>query len=313
MSNTDDMAHNLVIIKPGARQEVVDAALKLGERGPAVNYIPASAAILWTIPVVVPEGMDSLSFIAPRESGVYPYVCTFPGHGFVMYGAMYVTEGKMPALQQDMAIPPTRRTGSVPASAHAGHETTEVERFHPYRPVAPYLYRIFMPDASPAAIAVCLPHDLAYCWDAGTCRLRYAWQGGFLDQKTLWPGKGDTQAQLVGTVFYRDKSRYPLQLSPTETSPAVDFKGYRLIDRYPEFRYTVDGLAVAESIRPQPGGNGLLRRFKIVGATRSVRFVTDPDDGVVYRASAGKWENNVLVLTPREAREFTLTMTQKNN
>ena len=39
------------------------------------------------------------------------------------------------------------------------------------------LVRTFMPGSSPAAIAVALPGGHAYCWDAGNCRLRYAWQG----------------------------------------------------------------------------------------------------------------------------------------
>jgi putative heme-binding domain-containing protein len=33
-----------------------------------------------------------LSFTAPKEPGVYPYVCTYPGHWRRMYGALYVVE-----------------------------------------------------------------------------------------------------------------------------------------------------------------------------------------------------------------------------
>ena len=311
LENADDMAHNLVITKPGARQEIVNAALQLGERGPAVHYIPQSSAILWTIPVVVPEETGSVAFTAPAEPGVYPYVCTFPGHGFVMYGAMYVTEGALPALKDDPAIPENRRKDDSPTTtSHANHAP---ERFHPYEPAPPFLYRIFMPDASPAAIAVSLPHAVSYCWDAGTCRLRYAWQGGFLDQSKLWPGKGDTEAKLIGTVFFRDKTGYPLQTNPSPKPPAVDFKGYQLLDRYPEFHYSVDGVEVYELIRPQETGNGLIRRFKIPNASGPIRFLTAPDDGVRYQASAGKWADGCLELSPTEAREFTITMTKKGD
>ena len=34
--------------------------------------------------------MQKLSFVAPKEPGVYPYVCTYPGHWRRMYAAMYV-------------------------------------------------------------------------------------------------------------------------------------------------------------------------------------------------------------------------------
>lgn len=309
LDNTDDMAHNLVITKPGKREEVVNAALQLGEKGPAVNYIPQSTAILWTIPVVAPEETGTLSFTAPKETGVYPYVCTFPGHGFVMYGAMYVTDGALPPLKEDNAVPETRRTAETPAQS--GHAQHAPQRFHPYEAEPPFLYRIFMPDASPAAIAVSLPHGLSYCWDAGTGRLRYAWEGGFLDQTTLWPGKGDTEAKLVGTVFFRDKTGYPILLDGASQTPAVDYKGYQLLNRYPEFHYTVSGLDVYELIQATADGSGLVRTFKIPRAEKAIWFVTEANDGMVYQSSGGQWEGGRLKLSPAEARQFTITMTKK--
>ncbi|GAB3257205.1 hypothetical protein GCM10027347_19500 [Larkinella harenae] len=309
LENTDDMAHNLVITRPGKREEIVDAALKLGEKGPAVNYIPKSAAILWTIPVVVPEETGTISFTAPKEVGVYPYVCTFPGHGFVMYGAMYVTNGALPPLKEDKAVPETqRRAETTPQVNHAQHAA---QRFHPYQPEPPFLYRIFMPDASPAAIAVSLPNGLSYCWDAGTCRLRYAWEGGFLDQTRLWPGKGDTEAKLIGTVFFRDKTTYPIQLTGAFRTPAVDYKGYQLINRYPEFHYTVDGVDVYEQILAKEDASGLIRTFKIPKAEKAIWFITEPNDGVSYQSSGGQWEAGWLKLSPAEAHQFTITMTKK--
>ncbi|MFD1140033.1 plastocyanin/azurin family copper-binding protein [Larkinella insperata] len=311
LDNTDDMAHNLVITKPGQREEVVNEALQLGEKGPAVNYIPKSTAILWTIPVVAPEETGTVSFTAPREAGVYPYVCTFPGHGFVMYGAMYVTDGALPPLKADKSIPETRRTAEPSAQAQANHAQHGPQRFHPYETEPPFLYRIFMPDAGPAAIAVSLPHGLSYCWDAGTCRLRYAWAGGFLDQATLWPGKGDTEAKLIGTVFFRNKTAYPIQMANSQPNPAVDYKGYQLLNRYPEFHYTVDGVDVYEQIQAKEDGSGLIRTFKMPKAEKPIWFVTEPNDGVTYQSSGGQWEGGRLKLSPAEARQFTITMTKK--
>src|SRR5258707_900250 len=42
LTNTDDMSHNLVFTKPEARLLVVNAALKLEEKGPMMNYIPGT-------------------------------------------------------------------------------------------------------------------------------------------------------------------------------------------------------------------------------------------------------------------------------
>ena len=92
LTNSDDMSHNLLFTKPGARQLVVDEALKMGDKGPELNYIPQLPEVLWSIPVLSPGESKMLEFTAPEKPGVYPYVCTYPGHGFVMYGAMYVMQ-----------------------------------------------------------------------------------------------------------------------------------------------------------------------------------------------------------------------------
>lgn len=317
LENTDDMDHNLVITRPGAREEVVMAALNLGEKGPAVNYIPRSAKVLWSIPVTAPHQEKTITFTAPAEAGIYPYVCTYPGHGFVMYGAMYVnTTGKMPELGKDVNIPPSRRGGEMSDSEkhddmHAGHHMPAVPKpLHPYTPVAPYLYRVFIDGASPAAIAVSLPGQLSYCWDAGTCRLRFAWKGGFLDNSDLWKGKGDALAKVVGTVFFRDNS-FPFRLDESGADQITDYKGYQLIDRFPEFHYTVNGVSIYELVKPAAGSNGLSRTFRIPAAGKSLWFLPGEGQDVTYKASAGTWQNGKLKLTALQARKFTITMTEK--
>ncbi len=37
-----------------------------------------------------PRNVQKLSFNVPKEPGVYPYVCTYPGHWRRMFGALYV-------------------------------------------------------------------------------------------------------------------------------------------------------------------------------------------------------------------------------
>jgi azurin len=315
-ANADDMSHNLLLTAPGARLEVVNAALQLEEKGPASNYIPASAKILWSIPVLSPGQSKSITFTAPRKTGVYPYVCTYPGHGFVMYGAMYVgTEKSLPALAQDEHIPPARRLADAKAPAHhagasPGPAADPAPPLHPYELVAPYLYRVFMDDASPAAIAVRLPQDLSYCWDAAACRLRYAWKGGFVDTTVPWKGHADATAKVLGTIFFRDNTAYPLRPGKAEVLPTVAYKGYRLVNRYPEFHYTLNGTDVYELIQPKADGNGLVRTFRIPDSRQTWWFDTYAnDEAVKYQASAGKWEKGKLRLSAKEARAFTLTMT----
>jgi putative heme-binding domain-containing protein len=53
-------------------------------------YIPDSAKVLVKSRLVQPRESEKIDFVAPAEPGVYPYVCTYPGHWRRMYGAMYV-------------------------------------------------------------------------------------------------------------------------------------------------------------------------------------------------------------------------------
>lgn len=308
-TNTDDMAHNLLITKPGTREAVVNAALQLAEKGPAKDYIPNTANVLWSIPVIGPDEKASLAFTAPAKKGVYPYVCTFPGHGFVMYGAMYVTDKQeLPDIKTDLNIPESRRKENGAASTMTGHGAHAAA--HPYVLTAPYLYRVFIEGAGPAAIAVRLPHELSYCWDAGSCRLRFAWTGDFVDNSALWAGHKDATAGILGEVFYRDKTVYPLRIKELNDIPKVDFKGYRLIDRYPEFHYTVNGVNVYEMIKPTADSSGLVRSFRMPDAVHPAWFVFTPGDGMKYASSVGSWEGNKLILSAEEARSFVITMTR---
>jgi len=313
--NTDDMSHNLLITKPGTRLKVVNDAIKLEEKGPAMNYIPRSHEVLWSIPVLSPGQGKSIRFKAPAKAGAYPYVCTYPGHGFLMYGVMYVTsDGKIPDGKTDPNIPPSRRQDktieSKKVEGHAVHEKEAPKSAHPYTPKPPYLYRTFMEDASPAAIAVSLPHNLSYCWDAGVCKLRYAWAGGFVDNTAIWKGHADAVSKVVGTIFYRDKTEYPLRIGQPDQIPELEYKGYSLINEYPEFHYTLNGVDVFELIKAKEDGKGLIRNFRIPGSDKTVWFVTnDNDEAIKYEASTGSWEQGRLQISPQQARNFAITVT----
>lgn len=309
LENTDDMAHNLLITQPKARLEVVQAALTLGAKGPEMNYVPASPKVLWSIKVLNPGQKQTLTFTAPAQEGVYPYVCTYPGHGFIMYGAMHVTRKPLPPLADDPNIPPDRANDQAEAAAHQGHDSPAASP-HPYELKLPAMYRTFMPDCSPAAIAVGLPGGLSYCWDAGTCRLRYAWKGGFVDNAAHWKGNGNALSNVVGEIYYRDQAGFPLRLGDPANVPTPKFKGYRLLDRYPQFEYSIDGVEIKELIKPLEGGTGLVREFQVEQVKEPLYFVVNRNDGVSYQASQGKWTEEILRIPAGKARNFTITMTE---
>lgn len=91
-SNTDSMPHNFAVTTPGALAEVGELAESTGRDADAMarHYIPASSKVLVGSRLLQPGEEQAISFIVPTEPGVYPYVCTYPGHWRRMYGALYV-------------------------------------------------------------------------------------------------------------------------------------------------------------------------------------------------------------------------------
>jgi hypothetical protein len=90
----------------------------------------------------------------------------------------------------------------------------------------------------------------------------------------------------------------------------VRFRGYRLVDRYPEFHYEVEGLHVYELIRAPHHGSGIERRFRVQEVKAPVFFVAELDAGATFASSAGRFSGGVLPLSAYEARDFTITMTE---
>jgi len=92
--NSDLMPHNLVITRPGALEEIGLLAEATAQQPDAAgrHYVPQSDAVLLASKLLQPRDVQKLSFTAPTQPGVYPYVCTYPGHWRRMYGALYVVE-----------------------------------------------------------------------------------------------------------------------------------------------------------------------------------------------------------------------------
>lgn len=92
--NTDIMPHNLAITKPGRMEAIGQLAEATAQQPDAAqrHYIPQSPDVLLGSRLLQTRESQTLSWTAPREAGVYPYVCTYPGHWRRMYGALYVVE-----------------------------------------------------------------------------------------------------------------------------------------------------------------------------------------------------------------------------
>lgn len=90
--NPDATQHNLVIVQPGALEEVGLAGNEMAKDpgGFARGFIPDSPKILHHTKLLEPGTGEVLRFRAPEQPGIYPYLCTFPGHWVVMKGELIV-------------------------------------------------------------------------------------------------------------------------------------------------------------------------------------------------------------------------------
>ena len=91
-ANTDNMPHNLAIVQPGSLEEIGQLAEATGRDADAKDrhFIPKSNKVLLGSRLLASGENQSLSFEVPQQPGVYPYVCTYPGHWRRMYGALFV-------------------------------------------------------------------------------------------------------------------------------------------------------------------------------------------------------------------------------
>ncbi len=104
--NEDATDHNLVFVKPDALAEVGMAANEMARDPKNANsdFIPAEKKklILHASPLIGPtrkKRIHVMRFNAPTEPGLYPFVCTFPGHWVIMNGVLAVGESESAAKE----------------------------------------------------------------------------------------------------------------------------------------------------------------------------------------------------------------------
>jgi cytochrome c551/c552 len=176
----------------------------------------------------------------------------------------------------------------------------------PAQTARPQIQRIFLPDAGPAAIAVALDYGTSLCWDAGSCRLRYAWTGGFIDGYPYWQGNGSSLAQIHGTVAYVEEK------SPFRRAAESNFLGYSVKAGLPVFKYTIGSTLVTEGYSPVATGKGFVRSFTLSPPPTSplvLEFPAAADSEIT--CDKGRMEGSKLTIPAADASNFTLTFSLK--
>ncbi len=83
------MPHNFVVVPQGEAIAVGELGSKLGLQAVKLNYIANTPKILFNATLVGPGSSQTIYFVAPK-AGKYTYVCTVPGHFYVMQGTLTV-------------------------------------------------------------------------------------------------------------------------------------------------------------------------------------------------------------------------------
>ena len=94
LDNPDAIKHNLVLCAPGSLEKVGLAVDNILADPKAIDrdWIPDLPEVLHSTPMAGPRQQVVLRFLAPREPGSYPFLCTVPGHWRIMQGTMVVGE-----------------------------------------------------------------------------------------------------------------------------------------------------------------------------------------------------------------------------
>ncbi len=131
----------------------------------------------------------------------------------------------------------------------------------------PIVFRTFMKDVGPRAIACGVPEGIHAAFDADSCALRLVWTGRFLDAAGAWASRGGSET---------NPSQAPAWTAP-QAPGARRFRGYRLdAGGMPIFEYDVEAggtlVRVSEQPVPRRDGDGawLERRFELRGPAGAV-------------------------------------------
>lgn len=173
----------------------------------------------------------------------------------------------------------------------------------------PVVFRTFIADSSTRSIAVGLPGGVNYVFDAEQCRVRFAWSGEFLDVAKVWTGRGGGQAAALGKRFFTAPDGHPLRIGNPEAEPTVRFRGYRLVNKFPEFDFEVNGVPVRQRVRKATAEDSLDWEFELGQTSETVWYMTRNGISTTFASGIGQLENGRLRLTPG-TRRFEVMVSQ---
>lgn len=137
-----------------------------------------------------------------------------------------------------------------PAGLKPPGETVIVPSAHPI------VLRTEFPETKVRTLGIGFPGGLSFAFETSGPTLAYVWEGGFVDMKRKWSGRGDGPCDLVGGKVY-------VGGTPLWSEPKLAFSGYELLAEAVEVVYgrgTPDEVRLRWSPRTGVQGRGLVLR-----------------------------------------------------
>lgn len=293
LHNSDEMQHNLLILTPGEGQPlaVAQRAWALGTDAVKKQFVPDGADVLFHTRVLDPNQSDTITFVAPEKEGDYPFVCTLPGHAFVMKGKMRVSK---------------TATGAVVAAKAAKVDASS--KTHVHVTDEPKVIRAFVDGGPARSISVGLPGGTNFLFDAEQCYVRFGWFGMFLDVGPNVNDRGGGWCKILGEKFELGDSGFPISVGTRDAQQVVKFAGYRMRGKdAPQFSFIIAGRRVTQTITAAPSGIGLRSEFEFESDPGAVYFYVSPH-GLQLSSSAGTWHDGRLELPAGAAKKFSVTI-----
>ena len=268
--NSDEMAHNFILCKPGDKVVNELGEYVMGNLAETIKtaYVPSDPRVIAYTDLVAPGTSDTIYITVPNTPGDYPYVCTFPGHHLLMRGVLHVT-AELPSPKVDVLKPPM--PGDV-------FRITVKDR--------PIIVRGSLNGSGPASICVGTLSGSQFAFDTARCIVAKTWMspnGELVNTKPAWDGRGGNFIQIMGQGrFSAIQDAQPLDVGSGDVSP--DFLGYEIgDDGYPSFHYKLGATNVL--VKVVPAGDGLDANYTLkptpsgatytLGETQSIGEATE--------------------------------------
>ena len=87
----------------------------------------------------------------------------------------------------------------------------------------PIVLRTEFPETSVRTLGIGFPGGLSVAFETGRPALAYVWEGGFIDMRRKWSGRGDGPSDLVGGKVFVGGTR------PLWSAGAATFSGYEIL------------------------------------------------------------------------------------